>query len=69
MSTNAIKNGLSRAATTTTQHTPIPSPPGVPGLGNIDAIDSDLPIKSLHELAQKYGAIYELNVMGMSRPL
>ncbi|KAL1937787.1 hypothetical protein VTO73DRAFT_12806 [Trametes versicolor] len=66
MLTNAIKNGLSRAgtATTTTQHTPIPSPPGVPGLGNIDAIDSDLPIKSLHELAQKYGAIYELNVMG-----
>ncbi len=69
MLTNAIKNGLSKAATPTTQHTPIPSPPGVPGLGNVNAIDEDLPIKSLHELSQKYGAIYELNVLGASHPL
>ncbi|KAI0629782.1 cytochrome P450 [Trametes polyzona] len=47
-------------------YTPIPSPPGVPGLGNIGAIDKDLPIKSLHELALKYGEIYQLNV-GASR--
>ncbi|KAI0823975.1 cytochrome P450 [Trametes gibbosa] len=56
---------LTHAHTTTTPaYTPIPSPPGLPGLGNIDAIDKDLPIKSLHELAQKYGEIYELNVVG-----
>ncbi|KAI0642931.1 cytochrome P450 [Trametes meyenii] len=46
-------------------HTPIPSPPGLPVLGNADAIDKDLPAQSLHELAVKYGEIYQLTVFGI----
>ncbi|KAI0763547.1 cytochrome P450 [Trametes elegans] len=48
-------------------HTPIPSPPGVPLLGNVDAIDKDLPVQSLHDLAVKYGEIYQLTVFGDKR--
>ncbi|KAI0671167.1 cytochrome P450 [Trametes maxima] len=48
-------------------HTPIPSPPGLPVLGNVDAIDKDLPVQSLHELAVKYGEIYQLTVFGDKR--
>ena len=45
-------------------YTPIPSPPGLPVLGNVDAIDKDLPMQSLHDLAVKYGEIYSLTVAG-----
>jgi hypothetical protein len=34
---------------------PIPEPPGLPVLGNLLDIDFDLPLKSLCELAEKYG--------------
>ncbi|KAI8986145.1 cytochrome P450 [Trametes punicea] len=49
------------------QYTPIPSPPGLPVLGNVDAIDKDLPVQSLHLLALKYGEIYQLTVFGDKR--
>ena len=44
--------------------TPIPSPPAIPFLGHIHTLDRDLPIKSMHLLAQQYGEIYELNILG-----
>ncbi|KAI0365332.1 cytochrome P450 [Pilatotrama ljubarskyi] len=44
----------------------IPSPPGLPVLGNVNAINEDLPVMSLHELAQQYGEIYQLTVLGES---
>ncbi len=45
-------------------HTPIPSPPGLPFVGNVDAIDKDLPLQSLHLLAKQYGDIYQLTMFG-----
>ena len=44
--------------------TPIPSPPAVPFLGHINTLDRDLPLRSLTLLAQQYGEIYELNILG-----
>ncbi len=44
--------------------TPIPSPPAVPFLGHVSAIDRDLPIKSFDLLAHQYGEIFELNIFG-----
>ena len=43
---------------------PIPSPPAVPFLGHVGAIDKDLPLKSISLLAQQYGEIFELNIFG-----
>ncbi|OJJ48675.1 hypothetical protein ASPZODRAFT_14803 [Penicilliopsis zonata CBS 506.65] len=43
---------------------PIPGPPGLPLLGNINAIDAEVPIKSLGLLADQYGPIYQLNQLG-----
>ncbi|TFK87927.1 cytochrome P450 [Polyporus arcularius HHB13444] len=48
-------------------HTPIPSPPGLPFVGNVDAIDKDLPLQSLHLLAKQYGDIYQLTMFGDTR--
>ena len=45
---------------------PIPQPPAVPFLGNVTAIDKDLPIRSFQLLAEKYGDIYQLNILGMT---
>ncbi|CDO72209.1 hypothetical protein BN946_scf184970.g61 [Trametes cinnabarina] len=45
----------------------IPRPPGVPLLGNVDAIDQNAPFQSLHDLAKKYGEIYELEMLGAKR--
>ncbi|KAI0354818.1 cytochrome P450 [Trametes cingulata] len=45
-------------------HATIPSPPGLPVVGNVDAIDKDLPVQSLHLLAKQYGEIYQLTVLG-----
>ena len=44
---------------------PIPSPPAVPFLGHINAIDKNVPTKSLSLLAQQYGEIYQLSILGM----
>lgn len=35
--------------------TPIPGPPGIPLLGNLRDVDSELPIVSLGQLADTYG--------------
>jgi cytochrome P450/NADPH-cytochrome P450 reductase len=35
--------------------TPIPSPPGLPFLGNVGDIDSNYPLGSMVNLAEKYG--------------
>ncbi|CAK7204228.1 hypothetical protein SEUCBS139899_006982 [Sporothrix eucalyptigena] len=43
---------------------PIPMPPGLPLLGNLRDIDSTAPIQSLVRLADQYGDIYRLNILG-----
>ncbi|KAI0770691.1 hypothetical protein C8Q74DRAFT_1369819 [Fomes fomentarius] len=44
--------------------TPIPSLPGLPFLGNITAIETEVPLRSLNLLAKQYGEIYQLNIVG-----
>lgn len=44
---------------------PIPQPPAIPFLGNVTTIDKELPIMSFKLLAEKYGEIYQLNMLGM----
>ena len=44
--------------------TQIPSPPAVPFLGHVNAIDKDLPLKSISLLAKQYGEIYQVNIFG-----
>jgi len=44
--------------------TPIPQPPTIPFLGNVTAIDKELPLHSFALLAEKYGEIYQLTVLG-----
>ncbi|KAK9364698.1 cytochrome P450, partial [Lipomyces kononenkoae] len=39
----------------------IPGPAGLPFLGNIGAIDSEIPLKSFLNLADQYGPIFKLN--------
>lgn len=46
---------------------PIPSPPGLPLLGNIADIDSELPVKSFSHLVDIYGPIYRFSLGGSSR--
>ncbi|KDQ16559.1 hypothetical protein BOTBODRAFT_173064 [Botryobasidium botryosum FD-172 SS1] len=43
---------------------PIPSPPGIPFVGNIHDIENEVPLRSVHLLAQKYGPIFQLNILG-----
>ncbi|KZT19446.1 fatty acid hydroxylase [Neolentinus lepideus HHB14362 ss-1] len=43
---------------------PIPQPPTIPFLGNVLAIDKELPIGSFGLLAKQYGEIYQLNLLG-----
>ncbi|MFT3814661.1 MAG: cytochrome P450 [Acidovorax sp.] len=45
---------------------PIPQPKGDPIIGNLRAIDGDAPVQSFMRLAQQYGPIYQLDVMGAS---
>ncbi|KAG9728506.1 hypothetical protein KCU59_g13754, partial [Aureobasidium melanogenum] len=47
--------------------TPIPGPAGWPLLGNVNDIDPDVPIKSLMDIADKYGPIYSLSMLGKRR--
>ncbi|CAL1708234.1 unnamed protein product [Somion occarium] len=44
--------------------TPIPNPPTVPFLGNVGAIDSEVPLLSHNLLARQYGEIYQLFLIG-----
>ncbi|KAI1329289.1 bifunctional P-450:NADPH-P450 reductase [Xylariaceae sp. FL0255] len=49
----------------TTEHTvPIPSPPGLPFIGNAIQIDPIFPLGSFKSLAEKYGEVYRLNFPG-----
>ncbi|KAI0441099.1 cytochrome P450 [Xylaria telfairii] len=43
---------------------PIPQPPGLPLLGNIKDIDPNNTWKSLKKLAEKYGEIFQIKVLG-----
>lgn len=45
--------------------TTIPSPPSVPFLGHITAIEKEVPQRSFGLLAEQYGDIYQLNFLGM----
>ncbi|KAI5248664.1 cytochrome P450 [Aureobasidium subglaciale] len=47
--------------------TPIPGPAGWPFLGNINDIDPEVPVKSLMDIADKYGSIYSLSILGKRR--
>ncbi|EXJ56269.1 uncharacterized protein A1O5_12725 [Cladophialophora psammophila CBS 110553] len=47
--------------------TPIPSPPGIPILGNVLDIDPNNGNQSLRHLADKYGPIFKLNLFGTER--
>ena len=42
----------------------IPTPPGMPVLGNMLTVDSDAPLQSLMQLTRDNGPIYQLNMMG-----
>ena len=44
--------------------TPIPQPPGKPILGNVLTVDASKMIQSLMELADEYGPIFQLDMMG-----
>ncbi|KAF2662100.1 NADPH--cytochrome P450 reductase-like protein [Lophiostoma macrostomum CBS 122681] len=47
---------------------PIPSPPGLPFIGNLlDVATSDEPLSALERLAGEYGPIYKLNLKGQTR--
>ncbi|PNS14900.1 hypothetical protein CAC42_2129 [Sphaceloma murrayae] len=47
--------------------TPIPSPPGLPFVGNVLTIDPEYPIDSLSTLADTYGPILKLTILGQER--
>lgn len=49
---------------TQTALVPIPQPPGSPLLGNALTIDASRAIQSLMELAEEYGPIFQLEIMG-----
>ncbi|KAJ5725977.1 Oxidoreductase FAD/NAD(P)-binding [Penicillium malachiteum] len=53
----------------TTKEVPIPGPKGVPFLGNIYDIEKDVPLNSIHLMADNYGPIYRLTTFGQSRVL
>ncbi|KAJ7470037.1 cytochrome P450 [Mycena galericulata] len=40
---------------------PIPQPPAIPFIGNVTALDKDVPLRSSILLAKTYGEIYQLN--------
>ncbi|KAJ7772252.1 fatty acid hydroxylase [Mycena metata] len=43
---------------------PIPQPPTIPFIGNVLALDKDVPVNSFVLLAKTYGEIYQLNILG-----
>ncbi|KAB8237869.1 cytochrome P450 [Aspergillus alliaceus] len=56
-------------STPKTEHVPIPGPRGVPLVGNILDIESEIPLRSLEMMADTYGPIYRLTTFGFSRCL
>jgi len=45
--------------------TPIPQPPTIPFIGNIMSLEKEVPLRSFDLLAQKYGEIYHLDLVGL----
>jgi cytochrome P450/NADPH-cytochrome P450 reductase len=43
---------------------PIPQPPTIPFIGNVTSLEKDVPLRSFHLLAETYGEIYQLNILG-----
>lgn len=43
---------------------PIPSPPGLPILGNLTSLNPEGPIQSMAQLADQYGPIFQLKMLG-----
>ncbi|KAJ7154351.1 fatty acid hydroxylase [Mycena crocata] len=43
---------------------PIPQPPAIPFIGNVTALEKDVPLYSFSLLAKTYGEIYQLNLLG-----
>ncbi|KAJ7636254.1 bifunctional P-450/NADPH-P450 reductase [Roridomyces roridus] len=43
---------------------PIPQPPAIPFIGNVTALDKDVPLFSQVLLAKTYGEIFKLNILG-----
>ncbi|KAJ7771297.1 fatty acid hydroxylase [Mycena maculata] len=43
---------------------PIPQPPAIPFIGNVTALDKDVPLYSYVLLAKTYGEIFQLNILG-----
>ncbi|KAH9948045.1 bifunctional P-450/NADPH-P450 reductase [Amylocystis lapponica] len=46
--------------------TPIPSPPAIPFLGHIATVEKEVPIRSFCLLAEQYGEIFRLDLVGRS---
>ncbi|KAJ7075592.1 fatty acid hydroxylase [Mycena belliarum] len=44
--------------------TPIPQPPTIPFIGNVTALERDVPLHSFSLLAKTYGEIYQLDLLG-----
>ncbi|KAI0690214.1 cytochrome P450 [Cytidiella melzeri] len=42
----------------------IPTPPSIPFLGHVTSLEKEVPLRSLILLANQYGEIYQLNMMG-----
>ncbi|EME89186.1 uncharacterized protein MYCFIDRAFT_27347 [Pseudocercospora fijiensis CIRAD86] len=45
----------------------IPSPPGLPIVGNLLDIQDEVPIRGLENIADTYGGMFKLNIMGRER--
>ncbi|KAJ7257292.1 fatty acid hydroxylase [Mycena rebaudengoi] len=43
---------------------PIPQPPTIPFIGNVTSLEKEVPLRSFHLLAETYGEIYQLNILG-----
>lgn len=47
---------------------PIPSPPGLPFLGNVGDIDPNFPLGSMVNMAEKYGEFFSASVPSCRLP-
>ncbi|KAJ5183808.1 Oxidoreductase FAD/NAD(P)-binding [Penicillium capsulatum] len=52
---------------TAKEYTPIPGPPGIPFVGNIWDVDPQTPLLSMDRLAETYGPIFKMTVLGKTR--
>ncbi len=48
--------------------TPIPQPLSLPFVGNLTSLDKELPVRGFLLLAQQYGEIYKLDILGLAHP-